>query len=141
MLKNAEKSKNSNYHRIRSKCRMNVAYPSKWQPRVKFFDPQFFVGMRTSGTPEISTNQPYDKILEILLWYGFGARRAVWRTVSQIFLGASKLWLLSFILVGTASSYDTCFVLYIFWKIHDFKILKFFNFEHFVARASKCSKF
>ena len=45
----------------------------------------FVLGMRTSGTPEISTNQPCEKNLKILLWKLFGARRAVWRAVPQIF--------------------------------------------------------
>ena len=78
---------------------MNRAFKSALQKRdihikitakIHISDQQFFVGMRTSGLAELSTNQPCDKTLEILLWQSFGAPRAKWRAASQSFLASLK---------------------------------------------------
>ena len=68
---------------------------------------KFLVWVRTSGTPEISANALHGKIAFFCTWSENGARRALLRAITKLFLSHPLIYFLSYILMGMPSSYDT----------------------------------
>ena len=64
------------------------------------------VGMRTSGTPEISEGAIRGKMVIFDMWSENGARRAPWRAIINICSRRAVDRLFAVILVGMPSSYD-----------------------------------